>query len=117
MTNEKKVTELLNSVQSKSKLRTLSYSELVGAAESVYSHFGIPKKYVDCEVYYVSNAQIFPNAYKYTPESTCVIFFFKRGKVYIKEIRRGLCNYSHSFDVYSMSKEMIKEIVDRMGCF
>ncbi len=69
--NEKKLIEALDEVQKRSKTRTVEAKDIKAAASRIENALGIPKKHmtgIKAEV--DINAQDFPHAYKYSPEST-----------------------------------------------
>lgn len=85
-----KITAALEAVQGKCKARTIDAEGIKNAIAQMEKFFGIPKckldgLRVDCDI----NAQNFPNAYRFVPESTIFSAENRKGKWYIVSIRRA----------------------------
>lgn len=79
----------LDEVQSKCKVRTVNALDVVSALFEVQEKLDISKKALDgVSVCIDLNAQDFPNAYKFTPESTVFCATFKGGHWSVTDIRR-----------------------------
>ena len=79
----------LDEVQSKCKVRTINALDVVSALFTVEEKLDISKKALDgVSVCIDLNAQDFPNAYKFTPESTVFYATFKGGHWSVTDIRR-----------------------------
>lgn len=82
----------LDAVQARAKVRTVTPCEIVEALHDLQKHLDIPKKALEgVKVHFDLNAQAFPSAYKYTPESTHVSAEFKGGSWRITNISREEC--------------------------
>lgn len=69
--NMKKINEMIKKAEGRATTRTIEYKDIAYNIEDIEKTLGIPKKDMIGIVAYVdSNAQNFPNAYKYTPYST-----------------------------------------------
>lgn len=85
-----KITAALEAVQGKCKVRTIDADGIKTAIAQMEKFFGIPKCKLDglrvvCDI----NAQNFPNAYRFVPESTIFSAENRKGKWYIVSIRRA----------------------------
>lgn len=82
----------LDAVQARAKVRTVTPCEIVEALHDLQAHLDIPKKALEgVKVHFDLNAQAFPGAYKYTPESTHVSAEYKGGSWRITNISREEC--------------------------
>lgn len=90
--NIHKIEEALEAVQGRCSARTITAQQIVDAAELIVSHYaalaGSKKAINGCRFSYDRNNQDFPNAYRYTPESTIVRFEFSSGTMKITGIDR-----------------------------
>lgn len=77
--NAGRITEEIKAVEGRSTVRLLTVQDIMDSCVYVEKELGIPKKAMDGIVIDVDvNAQDFPGAYKWTPESTQ--FRAQRGK-------------------------------------
>lgn len=88
-TNATKISGILESVQKRSKVRTITAEDIYRTVKEVEKHLGIPKKYLNgvcihCDL----NAQDFPNAYKYRPESTHFTAEYRSGTWKLTDVWR-----------------------------
>ena len=110
-----KITAALEAVQGKCKVRTIDADDIKNAIEQMERFFGIPKckldgLRVDCDV----NAQSFPNAYKFVPESTIFSAENRKGKWYIVSIRRAPTYApTRAVQVCHMPEDMADAIIAR----
>ena len=73
ITNEAKLAEAINKAQKRAKTRTIEAKDVRAAVEKIEKELRIPKKsMVGIQAEIDANAQDFPKAYKYSPESTVV---------------------------------------------
>lgn len=80
---------VLDEVQKRAKVRTISAGDIVSALYVIEKLLNISKKSMDgVSVTVDLNAQKFPSAYKYTPESTIFTAEYKRGQWRITDICR-----------------------------
>lgn len=69
--NSEKITDAIRDAEGRATARTITAQNVIDTARKITRRLGIPKKYmigITASVDY--HAQNFPNAYKYTPEST-----------------------------------------------
>lgn len=88
--NAKKIQSVLDEAQKRAKVRKATVYDVYSFAKKVFDTVTVPKKLLDgVTVFCDPNAQDFPSAYKYTPESTIFKISIKNGKLYLKEVYRG----------------------------
>lgn len=86
---EKVLSPVLLEVQGKAHVRTISALDIVSALADVESRLRITKKALNgVSVVIDLNAQDFPSAYKWTPDSTIFWAMFKLGRWFITDIKR-----------------------------
>lgn len=69
--NEAKITAAIKEAEGRATARTLEYKDIKTALDRIEKRLGIAKKaLLGVKVRVDVNAQTFPNAYKWTPEST-----------------------------------------------
>lgn len=105
-----KLEQKLNEVQARSQVRTISMSNFTMLSERLNNFLSIPKKHMDgMGVKIDFNAQDFPKAYKYMPQSTIVWCENIKGNWYIRGIERGECKRVRLtwFNVPDEAKEAI----------
>jgi len=82
----------LSKIQSKSKVRTLMTFEVAKWLDIVTDTLKITKKAMNgISVIIDVNAQSFPSAYKYIPQSTIFEAVYKNGSWRVTDIYRGRC--------------------------
>lgn len=87
--NTDKITAAIEAVQGRCKQRTITAADVLKLPAKLKDRYGIPYKAMEgCRFDYDANAQDFPKAYKYTPESTVVTVTVKGGKFYLAYIDR-----------------------------
>jgi len=88
-----KLDEILDEVQKRAKVRTITSEEIVEALDRVEQTLGISKRALEgVQVHVDLNDQKFPNAYKWTPESTQFWAIFKGGSWRVLGIERDTCS-------------------------
>lgn len=88
--NMKKINEMIKKAEGRATARTIGYKDIAYNIEDIEKTLGIPKKDMIGIVAYVdSNAQDFPNAYKYTPYSTQYVIERKASGWDLVEVERG----------------------------
>lgn len=96
--HESKITELLDSVQSQSRVRTISAGDIISECDAqTIRLFGLGaslKALAGTEIHIDVNAQSFPHAYKYDPDSTHFIANFDGKKWTLTNVYRGGCGPS-----------------------
>lgn len=69
--NKARISAAIEAAEGKATARTIDYDDIVSELSWLESFWGIPKKAMTgIKVSVNANAQTFPSAYKYTPEST-----------------------------------------------
>lgn len=87
-----RVGEIIKAHEGAARVRTLTVSDMCEALEHVAETWGISKaKMRGCSVSVDVNAQSFPNAYRFAPESTAFCAAFTSYGWAITDIRRGPC--------------------------
>lgn len=114
-----RIAAALEAVQGKCKARTIDADDIKNAIAQMEKFFGIPKckldgLRVDCDV----NAQSFPNAYRFVPESTIFSAENRKGKWYIVSIRRAPTYApTRAVQVCHMPEAMEEAIIERHAEF
>lgn len=96
LTNEGKITEILDEVQKRAQTRTLNYADITDLIEEIENrlkNLKVPKKDWQGMKYHVNpHNSTFPASYNGTPEGT--IFTLIRGSSnwFISDIARSYCN-------------------------
>lgn len=109
-----KIAAALEAVQGRCTARTIDCDDIRNAIAQMESFFGIPKCKLDglradCDV----NAQTFPNAYRFAPESTVFTVENRKGKWYITSIRRApTYPPTRAVQVRHMSDSMADAIIE-----
>lgn len=89
ITNTEKLSAALDEVQKFSRVRTITVEDIRDTLADVEKRLNITKKALEgAQVRADINAQNFPSAYKYTPESTVFRAVFRGGKWRIAAIAR-----------------------------
>ena len=82
----------LDAVQKRCTVRTLDAADVVRVLDEYTRRLDIPKKALDgARGHFDPHAQVFPNSYKYAPESTHFRAEYRRGAWYVTEISRDPC--------------------------
>ena len=101
----------LEDAQKKCSARTISAHEICEELLFIDSKLNLPKKYMEgIEIYVDLNAQNFPNAYKYRPESTVFTAIYKRGEWQLTGIYRATtrrANHGHEIILTPEAKEQL----------
>jgi len=88
-----KLDEILDEVQKRAKVRTITSEEIVEALDRIETTLGISKKAMEgVQVHVDLNDQKFPNAYKWRPESTQFWAVYKGGSWRVLSIERDTCS-------------------------
>lgn len=118
-TNKAKIETVIQEVEGKASVRTITYNDIVKATQRIEKKLGIPKKYMEGVRYDVDlHAQNFPKAYKYRAESTQFIVEFSKGKWRLISIERYYTRTAgHDFRCVTMPEETKKAIVETMMDF
>lgn len=87
------IDEIIRQAEGRSSVRQISAKLVMETADGITKRLGIPKKaMVGIVVYADPNAQKFPNAYKYTPESTHFTMEYRSGGWYLTDVERAPVN-------------------------
>lgn len=69
--NKEAITAAIKEAEGRATVRTITYEKIAMACKTIENQLGIPKKYMkDVSAYVDINAQDFPNAYRFIPQST-----------------------------------------------
>jgi len=117
--NKSKILQMMDDAQGRATARTIDLDDILTAARRIENALNIPKKYLEGLVYSVDmNAQDFPRAYNYVPESTHFTLTYKNGTWRVSDIVRGQCRtYGHTFVCDSMSAETEQAIIRNKKVF
>ena len=107
----------INDVQKRSKVRTITVDQIVNTLIEIDNLLEIPVKakeglFVEVDV----NAQNFPRAYKYTPESTHFYAAFSKGSWRVVDIRRETTLREKSRIVIHHTTESKNALIERFSC-
>lgn len=110
--SEKTVSALASAIKAaegKASARKISCDDIFDAVDEVEEKLAISKRAMDgITIYCDPNAQDFPNAYKYVPESTHFMAIYKNGSWRVTDIRRDVCNKKRiCIDLTGTAKEAI----------
>lgn len=116
--NETKIAEIISKAEGRATARTITVKDMLDALECVEKTLGIHKKdmigiTVDIDV----NAQDFPNAYKYTPESTQFRAIYKKSGWDLIAVSRERTRSARRTYIIEHTAESKKAIIDRMSIF
>lgn len=98
--NETKIEAAIKTAEGKATVRRISFADIVTALSDYQKRLNISKRALEGVIVHIDvNAQKFPNAYKFTPESTQFSAVMLKGKWRIYNICRAKCTdvrfYSH----------------------
>lgn len=116
-TATQKLQDEINEVQKRSKVRTVTVDQIVNALIEIDNLLEIPVKakeglFVEVDV----NAQNFPRAYKYTPESTHFYAAFSKGSWRVVDIRRETTLREKSRIVIHHTAASKEALIERFSC-
>lgn len=117
VTDEQKVKALLDEVQKKSQVRTLTFEDINYFAKKAEEKLNvIPAKCRKGAVYHAGNCGKFPNAYKYVPYGTLVSLERGNRDWFITACYRGSCNGNNWMNITEEQKKRIAEKAIRNVC-
>jgi hypothetical protein len=91
--NLEELTAELEKVQHRARVRTITAAEVVKACEKYEKRLGITKKAMQgIKITVDINAEDFPNAYKYAPESTVFTAEYARDGWRLVSVQRDYCH-------------------------
>lgn len=116
--NETKIADAIANAQGKATARTIDIGDVYRATQCL-DKLDIPKKYKEGLAYDVDmNAQNFPNAYRFVPESTHFVLTYKKGSWRISDIRRAMCRHAgHTYECITMPDETKDAIIRSVRTF
>ena len=118
VTDEQKVKTLLNEVQKKSQVRTLTFEDINWLAKTAEEKLSvISAKYRKGAVYHAGNCGKFPNAYKYVPYGTLVNLERGSRDWFIISCSRGDCRGDNWMHITDEQKKQIADNAIRKVCF
>lgn len=87
-----KLQAAIAAAEGRAHARTISPADMIAACDAITVRLAISKRALEGTTAEVDiNAQKFPNAYKYAPQSTIFSAIYKRGAWYLTDVHRGLC--------------------------
>lgn len=117
--NEKnlgKLQEIIRSEEGRATARTITAKEMLEHLQQVEKHIGICKKdMIDVMVDIDINAQNFPKAYKYTPESTQFIAIYKKNGWHLLEVGRKRTRVYNKQYIITFTAAAKEAIIKRMS--
>lgn len=116
--NKEKINQAIKDAEGRASARTITYDDIIQDIKNVEQTLGIAKKdMVGIEVDVDHHAQNFPNAYKYTPESTQYIIRKKAsGWELLSVDRYRTRREGHRYNV-KLTAEAKAAIIKRMSDF
>ena len=118
LSDTERLTAALNEVQGRCTARTITVEDICTMCGNVFDHIGITKKAMDGVSFSADyNAQDFPSAYKYIPQSTHISAEYKRGEWRVTNIERwNTRRYSQRYHVY-LTDVAKQAIIDKHATF
>ena len=105
----------IKEAEGRATARTISANDIVSRLKEIEKGLNIPKKNMNgVSVDVDENAQDFPRAYKYTPESTHFYATFKGGAWIITGIERARCKRDSQKITITLTEEAKAAIIDRI---
>ena len=93
-----KIRAAIHAAEGRATVRTITEEDIINSLKKIENTLAIPKKSMEnLAVTCDPNAQSFPNAYKFTPMSTCFDARFSGGKWRITKIYRAKCDKTEFF--------------------
>lgn len=115
----KNMIKKLEEVQKRCSCRTITVEEVQNKLNEYFNELGISKKNMigtiikDCDL----NAQSFPSAYKYTPESTHISAEYKSKGWVITDIWRGKTNAPSKVIISELSTTAKEALIEKYQVF
>lgn len=110
--NMEKINNTIKEVEGRASARLLSYSSIQKAITEVENSIPVAKKYmVGVKVHLDVNAQDFPKAYRYTPDSTHVVIERTKSAWKLIDVHRGTCGGAHDTYDITLTDNCKKEIL------
>ena len=114
--NWEKINTAIQEAEGRATVRTIDSKDVLNAIREIEKYFGLSKKMmVGVWISVDLNAQEFPKAYKYTPESTHFDVLRKDSGWYLMDVSRERCRVpSKKFVMISrLTEEQEKAILNR----
>ena len=112
--NMNRIQQELDLVQKRSKVRTIDASNIVSACNRIEKVLGGTKKALVGTVATIDlNAQDFPNAYKYVPESTIIKIERTSSGWKLIDVYRDVCRRWKDEYSIGLTEQTKQEILDR----
>ena len=113
------VRAVLDEVQKRSTARNITSEDILSAIDSIEKTFGLPKTKLDgVQAEIDVHAQRYPNAYKYTPESTQFTLENRRGVWYLTDVCRDTTGRrTHAIIITKFPDATKQAIIDRCTSF
>lgn len=113
------VRAVLEEVQKRSTVRNITSEDILEAIEDIEKTFGVPKSKLDgVQAEIDVHAQRYPNAYKYTPESTQFTLENRRGVWYLTDVCRDTTGRrTHAIIITRFPDATKQAIIDRCTAF
>lgn len=110
---ERMVTEAINSVQSKCRVRKITTYDVIEAIRDIENHLRLPiKKMHGVHAWFNPNCQTFKRAYNGIPESTHFGLTYKNGCWYMDRICRKQCTNQYMYCV--LTDEAKRYLIERI---
>ena len=113
--NRNKIEKALDEVQGRCKTRLIEYDDILAELKSVDEQFSkvcTKKGFENTRVWIDVNGQSFPNAYKFSPESTQFGAIYLKGKWRLVYVGRDYCkSYAQRWSIHlsDTAKECVLE--------
>lgn len=115
ITNQKKLEALIKEAEGRATARTITVDDIVDAlaeAEEYLAHLATKKDMVGSRVHVDVNAQHFPRAYKYIPESTHFVAEVTKSGWKVLSVNRSICKTVRMDFTFSeaVEKNMVEHV-------
>lgn len=117
--NREAIENMISEAEGKATARCLTFKDLTSRIEQLEKVLGIPKKDMEGIKYDLDdNAQNFPLAYKYKPDSTHAVIERTGGKWRLIKVYRYTCRREkHTFECLEMPVAAETAILNSKRCF
>lgn len=110
--NMEKIKNTIKEVEGRASARLVDYKNIKEAIEEIENSIPVAKKYmVGVKVHLDVNAQEFPKAYRYIPESTHVVIERAKSGWKLIDVHRGTCGGAHDTYDITLTDNCKKEIL------
>lgn len=120
--NEAKIIQMIDEIQSRATVRTITMHDVRIAIKTIEKRYQVPKNSMEGLSFRVDrNAQDFPKAYKYRPESTQFTLVYRNRHWHIEEISRDYTRaFGHEYRCITMpdavKDALLSNFMDFQGC-